>query len=384
MLARASQLEPELTPPAGRIEGAGFRGTWALLLLIAGSGAVAVHNVLAIVRFAFERALEGDFALYYVFARIGIKHGFQALYDVAAQRQESHALGQVLWYPEVYMPPLAWLVAPFALLPFAWANLLWSIFLGLAFLLTWWLISPGRGLPKAATLLVALALPPIAFGLLLGQVVIVVAAGVAIAAWLMRRGQLFAAGLFLSVIALKPQLAFLLPLTLLAGGFFRTVAGWITGSVALLTVALVTTGPQGLWTYASRLLDAAHSPETFAVPVGVTLSGLLGGGLVAHLVQGVIGAAVIGIAWQQRARGCEFGIALGVVGSLLVTPFVHAQDLTMLMPATLLYLRTPMPRVERITTLAGAGAALLVATPLPLLLSALGSIPIPRFRAPQS
>ncbi len=356
------------------------RRAWPLLLLVAGAGAVAVHNVLAIVRFALQRALEGDFALYYVFARIGINHGFHSLYEVAAQRQESQALGQVLWYPEVYTPPVAWLVAPFALLPFAWANLFWSVFLGLAFLLTWWLMSPGRGLPKAAYLVVALALPPIAFGLLLGQVVIVVAAAVATAAWLMRRGQLFAAGLLLSLIALKPQLAFLLPLTLLAGGHLRTVAGWLTGSLAMLAAALITTGPQGLLTYGSRLLDAAHSPETFVVPVGITLSGLLGNGLAAHLVQVIVAAGVIGLAWKQRARGSELAIALGVFGSLLVTPFLHAQDLTVLMPATLLYLRMRAPRVERITVLAGSAASLLVATPLPLLLSALGFIFEERFQ----
>lgn len=358
----------------------GVKGRWPLLLLVAGAGAVAFHNVLAVVRFALHRALEGDFALYYVFARIGIKHGFQALYDVALQRQESRALGQVLWYPEIYTPPVAWLVAPFALMPFAWANLFWSVFLGLAFLLTWWLTAPGRGLPKAAYLVVALALPPIAFGLLLGQVVIVVAAAVATGTWLMRRGQLFAAGIVMSVIALKPQLAFLLPLTLLAGGHVRTVAGWLTGSLVLLTAALITTGAQGLLTYGSRLVDAAYSPQTFVVPVGVTLSGLLGNGLVAHLVQGIIAAGVIGLAWQERARGPELGIALGLFGSLLVTPFVHAQDLTMLMPATLLYLRTPAPRLERMTALAGSTASLLVATPLPLLLAALGFIVKARVR----
>ena len=365
---------------ARRPQGMGMKGKWPLLLLVAGAGAVAVHSVIAIVRFALQRALEGDFALYYVFARIGINHGFHALYDLAVQRQESQSLGPVLWYPEILTPPVAWLVAPFALLPFAWANLFWSVFLGLAFVLTWWLTAPGRGLPKAAYLVVALALPPIAFGLLLGQVVIVVAAAVATAAWLMRRGHLFAAGLVLSLIAFKPQLAFLLPLTLLAGGHFRTVFGWLTGSLALLTAALLTTEPQGLLTYGSRLLDAAHSPENFLVPVGVTVSGLLGNGLAAHLVGGIVVAGVIGLVWRHRARGCELAIALGVFGSLLVTPFIHAQDLTILMPVTLLYLGTPAPRVERITVLAGSAAALLVATPLPLLLSVLGFIFEERFQ----
>src|SRR5579864_3033150 len=119
-----------------------WRGV-ATLVLGAGLGVVALHNLLAWARFALHRAFEGDFGLYYAFARIGLHQGFHNLYDLAAQRREWDAVGPLLWYPAPYPPFLAWLVAPFALLPFPLAYAAWNALLAAALVGTWWLLAPG-------------------------------------------------------------------------------------------------------------------------------------------------------------------------------------------------------------------------------------------------
>jgi hypothetical protein len=341
------------------------------------AGILAGRNLIAIVHFIQRRPLEGDFALYYVFARIGLHHGWGSLYDLNAQRQEWHALGAALFYPEIETPLVAWLAAPFALLPFSVAIVLWTGLLVVALAATWWLCVPTYRWPvRGIHLAIAGALPAVAFGLLLGQVVVVVAAAVAGSWWLVQRGRPFTAGLALSLIALKPQLAFLVPLAVLAGGRRRMFLGWLSGSAGILAVCVLTLGPHGLTTYGSRLVQATHSLESFMVPVRLTLAGLLGQGPVAHTAQLAVTVIALAICWRRRGGGLEFPIAAGIGASLLVTPFVHAQDLAMLLPAAWLSLRSGWQPFERALGLTGYVASIVLFTPLPLLVLVLGWLPI--------
>src|SRR5207244_12143462 len=140
---------------------------------------VNVHNLYTVIQLILHRALYVDFTLYYVIARIGFHHGFGSLYDQSAQLQEWHSFWPTFFYPEIFPPTLAWLVAPFALWPFPLALTLWTALLLVALVVTWWVCAPGFRWPvRSAHLAVALAAAPVAFGLLLGQVVFVVAAAV--------------------------------------------------------------------------------------------------------------------------------------------------------------------------------------------------------------
>jgi hypothetical protein len=353
------------------------RSDWPALLTLVVAGAIGLRNLIGVVQFLMHRALEGDFALYYVFARIGLHHGWGSLYDLSAQRQEWHAFGPTLFYPEIYTPPLAWLVAPFALLPFPLAIALWTVGLVIAVLVTWWICAPAtRWVERFAHLAIAFAVTPVAFGLLLGQVVVIVAAVVGGAWWLLRHQRPFTAGIVLALIALKPQLAFLVPLALLASGRRRAFAGWVTGSGAILAVCLLTLGVGGLSAYWSRLVAATSSLDFFQVPVQLTLSGLLGGALLAHIAQLGVTTITLIFCWRRRASGPEFPIAAGLCASLLVTPFVHTQDMAMLLPAAWLSLRTAWSPYERALSLTGYAASLLLVTPLPLLLVLVGWAPL--------
>ena len=340
----------------------------ARLLALLGLTFLAVRNLVGWVSFAQRRAFEGDFAAYYAFTRIGLHAGFSHLYDVAAQRQEWQTLGPLLWYPAVYPPWLALAFAPLALLPFPLAYAVWNGLLGAALLLTWWLLAPGsrwqRGLQLAATL----AIPLVAFSLLLGQVVMLVGAALAVGWWCLRRGSPILAGIVLSLILLKPQLALLVPLALLASLRFRPAAAFAAASVAIGLVTVATVGLSGIAAYAARLQNATHALDFYQVPSGLTLPGLLGHGLLAVVGQMVVVGVVILAAFTQRARGPQWCIAIGVIGSLLVTPFYHPDDVAILLPAAWLWMRTAPAGIERLLMAGGFSGALLLGTPLPLLL----------------
>jgi hypothetical protein len=348
---------------------------WLPAAVLVLTGGLALRNVVGVVHFALKRAFEGDFAVYYIFARVGIDHGWGSLYDYAAMRQEWLALGSAFLYPPLYPPPLAWFVAPFAALPFAAGYALWNVLLGASLLVTWWLTVPESSrLVRLGHLAFAIALPAVAFGLLLGQVVIVVAAAVSICWWMLRRNRPFAAGLVLSLIALKPQLALMVPLALLVAGQSRAFLGWAAGSLAMLGAALATIGVGGLQAYAVLLAGSAHYRGAMMVYPELTLPGLLGSGGAAALAQALVVIVTVALVWRRRASGLEFPFAAGLCASMLIANFLHAQDVAVLLPAAWLWLRTAPRAAERILGLTGFLAAFVLTTPLPLLLVLAGWI----------
>src|SRR5260370_741665 len=76
-----------------------------------------------------------------------------------------------------------------------------------------------------------------------------VAAAVATAWWLIRAERQLAAGVVLSLLVLKPQLALLVPLALLVGGYRKTFAAWLVASAVIGIVALALLGTDGVTRY---------------------------------------------------------------------------------------------------------------------------------------
>lgn len=342
---------------------------WLPAAVLGVAGGLALRNLVGVLHFALNRALEGDFAVYYIFSRVGIDYGWGSLYDYAAMRHEWLALGSAFLYPPLYPPPLAWFVAPFAALPFPIGYALWNVLLVASLLVTWWLTVPmSSRLVRLGHLAFAVALPSVALGLLLGQVVIVVAAAVSISWWLLRGNRPLLAGLVLSLIALKPQLALMVPVALLVAGQRRAFLGWAAGSLIMLATALATIGFGGLQMYAMLLAGSAHYRAAMMVYPQLTLPGFLGGGLAAALAQGLVIAVTLVLVWRRRQWGVEFPFAAGLCASLLIASFLHPQDVAVLLPAGWLWLRTAPRGVERVLGLTGFVAAIGLTTPLPLVL----------------
>jgi hypothetical protein len=162
-----------------------------------------------------------------------------------------------------------------------------------------------------------------------------------------------AAGLALSVIAVKPQLALLVPLCLLVSGHMKIFVAWVvaTAVIGLATVAML--GPEGIDRYREALALASQWELTRRYAI----AGPLGLGPQLYVVQAIVVAVAVLASWRQRRSGVARPIATGLVASLLFTPYVGFQDFTMLVVAGWLVIRA-QPSTVQITLLV-AGYALL-------------------------
>jgi hypothetical protein len=294
--------------------------------------------------------VRNDFRLIYGAALDGWTYGYNHLYDLTAQKAVIEGLGAgTYWSPFLNPPTLAWIATPFLALPFELALVLWTLLIVAAAILSWRLAAPGAGLTQAAHLALFLGLFPTAFGLMVGQPVALVAGAVALAWWLAEHKRPVLAGLALSLMAIKPQLALLVPLCLLLSGQGRMFAAWLAATAVMVAVALVLLGPDGIQRYREVLsLASAWEPTR-----RYAIAGPLGLGPQVYVAQAlVVGVAVVA-AWRHRGSGPARPVATGIVASLLFTPYVGFQDFAMLVVAGWLIVRSGATPVQVAILVAG-------------------------------
>jgi len=316
---------------------------WAAAGLWGGSLLLAFNLYAAVATYIPQYQVRNDFRLIYGAALNGWQNGYGHLYDLAAQKAVVEGLGWgTYWSPYLNPPTLAWFATPFLAMPFEAALFLWTLLIAGAALLGWRLVAPGSGLTRAAHLALFLGLFPTAFGLMVGQSVALVAAAVAVAWWLASHKRPVLAGLALSLIAIKPQLALLVPLCLLVAGHGRMFAAWLSATAVMVAVALVLLGPEGLQRYRDALALAAQWEPTRRYAI----AGPLGLGPQLYAVQAVVVAVAVVAAWRQRNTGPARPIATGILASLLFTPYVGFQDFAMLVIAGWLLIRSGATSVQ--------------------------------------
>lgn len=314
----------------------GRRKLWAAAGLWGGILLIAFDTYAAVVTYIPQYAVRNDFRLMYGAAVNTLHNGYGHLYDLGAQKTAVEGLGSGFYYsPFLNPPPLVWLATPFTALPFSVAIVLWSLLIFGALILTWYLVAPGSALTRAAFGAMWLGLFPVAFGLMVGQPVALVAVAVAACWWLADRNRPVLAGVVLSLIAVKPQLALFVPLCLLVAGYRRLFFTWlvVSGVIGLISVALLER--DGLLRYRDVLALAAG----WQITRGYAVSGLIGSGPQLYLAQAIALIAAIAAAWRWRHHGTAVPIAAGIVGSLLFTPYVGFQDFAMLVVAGWLVIR---------------------------------------------
>jgi Glycosyltransferase family 87 len=267
-----------------------------------------------------------DFHTYEAAARVGLQTGWSHIYDqsLVAAEQVTLVPGQTA-QPFLSPPPVAWVAALLAPLPYWPSYYVWAAFTLIAFGLALVWASVDRGLVRWLAAGAALAPWWVMHAVHLGQVVPLVAASVVVAWRLARERRDVAAGIALAVVLLKPNTAVLVPFALLAAGRYRTFIAWAGAGVVVAGIAFVTMGSSGLGAYVGQL--------TAPLPVGansLTLEGAIGaGGAVAFALRLLIVAASLAVAFRLR-RSPGLVIAAGTLGSLLVAPYLHGSDLSLL------------------------------------------------------
>jgi hypothetical protein len=314
------------------------------------TAALAISLVLAFLDLQWSYTLhyklaQPDFYVYYLAAQLGRAYGWAAIYDPAVFLPPvTAAVGKPL--PYLNPPELAWLVTPLSFLPYSLAAWIWTGVLATAFLLVWYLVAPGRGLIRLIHGVGAAALLPVFVGLLFGQVSLVVVAALALSWWLLSRGQPWLAGLALSALILKPQMAFMVPLALLLAGYGRVFLAWLAISVPLAIITLLAAGT-GVFSHISQSL---HIASGIPGPIQSSLLRQLPLPVAAIGIIMVLGISAL-ILWRDRGSGPARPIAVGLIGSMLVSPYVNFYDLSALVLAGWLVLRTNPPRWQRAVTL---------------------------------
>jgi hypothetical protein len=268
-----------------------------------------------------------DFHTYEAAARVGLQHGWAHLYDQAlvAAEQRRLVLDQYS-QPFLSPPPVAWLAAFLAPLPYLTAFYIWAAvsLAGLAAALAW--SAPRTGLAYWRWIAVVAALAPwwVLHAIHLGQVVPFVAVGVVVAWRLIREERSVTAGLVLSLVLLKPNTAVIVLPALLVAGRFQVFVTWAAVCAVLAAVALLTMGTDGVAAYVSQLTGRLPGGADLALEGALGVSGAVAVGLRVF----IIGAALIAAFKLRDSPGLV--IAVGCVASLLVAPYLHGSDLCML------------------------------------------------------
>jgi hypothetical protein len=270
-----------------------------------------------------------DFHTYLAAAFVGVRQGWPNIYDQTLVAVAQHDLVPTLWSQPYLSPPgVAWIVAPLTFLPYwvafwVWAAVSFGAFAGA---MIW--SSVSTGITRWIGVVGALSAWWVLHAVGVGQVVPLVAAGVVVAWRLLRDRKDVAAGLVLSVILLKPNIAFLAPVALLVAGRYRAFASWAAAGAVLALIALATLGVGGIHSYVSQLSGQ--------LPPGadnITLKGALGvTGMTATVLRVIIVAIALATAYKLRASPGLL-LPVGILASLIVTYYIHGSDLCLLSAA---------------------------------------------------
>jgi len=334
--------------------------TLVLLVALAYTLVLARNTLLAWFDYGSHGVMRTDFALYYAFSRIGLTQGWASLYDLAAQRRVYTTMPGLWWFPLPYTPPMAWLTAPLTVLPLQTAYWVWTSMIAAAFVASWWLTSPQSPLLRALCLTAALAPYLTLLGVELGQFIVFELAGVALALWFLKRGWPAAAGLSLLLIDIHPQGFLLVPIALLMAAPRRALMSWLGGSAVLVAAAVVSLHFKGSEQYIGRLLWAERSPLDFAVAFSVDLPLMFHGRLLRLAVETLVAAVAAVAIWRHRRTSTELAFASALIGSTLVTSFIHLDDLMVLLLAAWICLKAQPAWILRPVVAAGAAIAILL------------------------
>lgn len=359
---------------------------WGNLGMAAGAVTAALFAVFDLYQWALAYAgdrFHNDFTFYYAAARIGLAHGWPSIYDLHLQQVELDAIGSGIKIAElaryISPPPVAWSAIPLTALPYPAAYWTWSALLLIALAITWRLASPGHGPWRVVHFAAAVGWLPVIYGLQLGQPGIFVALGVAACYALLRTERPFWAGIALGALALKPQLAFLVPAALLLSGRTRAFWGSVLALGLLAAASGIALGPAGIAAYEARLSFAAGVPVNRELTIAPLVGSLASGAAplaLTRVIQAAIALWALLLTYRLRRRGPEWIFVPALIGGLLASPYLHLDDLAMLGLTAWLYLRTSPPAWTFAFMLAVAIAAegLPFWGPMPLIVGELGAL----------
>lgn len=303
------------------ILGIAFAGTWAYLLT--GPGHLD----------PLGRAVGTDFAAFYAVSRALLDgRSAASLYAPAVLNEVVRPFTNGSEYVWLY-PPIAFLPYwPLALLPYLGALAAWNCAGLAAYLAAVWRVVPGgRALAVASTF------PAVFVTALHGHNGLLIAACFG-AGLVLLPTRPIAAGLLLGLVSIKPHLALLVPVALLAARQWRAIAAAGASALSLAAIITIAFGIEPWRAFIESTVLARALLEIGGVPYSkissVFSSVRLVGGTVglAYALHGVLAvAAAVAVAWLWVTPSRYELRAAGLIcASLIATPYVYDYDLVVL------------------------------------------------------
>ena len=298
-----------------------------------------------------------------------------AAYDwVAHKAEQKRITGQTGddYYPWPYPPPYLLVAETLAFGPYALSFLAW---IAVTLVLQLWaatrIATTSRVIPWT------LAAPPTFINAYVAHTGFLVASLMSGALLLLETSPLIA-GVMFGSLSFKPQLGLLVPVALIAGGYWRTI-GAAAATIAIIVFATLPIVGIDTWTAFTAQLDRVtqifRAEDTqMSMLISVYGFGRVVGlshtaALIPQAAVAVSLAVAIALLWRSD---CDFNIkaAALIVASLLASPYLYVYDLPLLtMAAVFLWRHTGARGFDDTETLALLIAAALViafqAIPLP-------------------
>jgi hypothetical protein len=296
------------------------------------------------------------------------------------------------WRPEFFAPYIsppvvAYLYAPFAMVSFSVAAVLWisisTALLFVSFRLIWPLVPVIRDQGVGTALIVIFASPPVRELLLNGQDSAISLLLLVLGLRLLLGRRDLAAGAILGLGAFKPQLFLFIPLLLLLQRRWAGLWGWGATTLALVVASAALAGSDGIQAYitlvTSDALREGISVLNWKMDSLVALARAVFGGPVAFLgapFTAVIDIVVLALFFRAArrpttdSRSFSLIYALAVLAGVVASPYLFVYDCTILiLPAMILLNEAPERLVIRLSIV----AAYLFAWSAPLLHIAIGT-----------
>ena len=322
-------------------------------LILLGISALAIAGWIAVSDGLIDRngkPLGTDFSNVYAAGSLTWQGRPAEAYQPALQHAEEKAVfgGREVPFYGWHYPPFFFAIAVLvAAVPYAWGLAIW-----LAASLAAYLAAMRAILPRPGTLLIATAFPAVFVNIGHGQNGFLTAALLGGALhWLDRRPWL--AGVLIGLLAYKPQFGVLIPVALLAGGRWSSIAAAAATVATLLAVSFVTLGGD-VW---HAFADSMTFTQTVVLEQGSTgwekiqsvfsAVRMWGAGVqLAYAVQIALAlmlATSLGWLWQSDAA-FELKASALATASLLATPYVLDYDLVALAVGIVFFVRHGLSR----------------------------------------
>jgi hypothetical protein len=325
----------------------------AYSLILLGFTAIAVIGWIALSDGLVDRngkPLGTDFSNVYAAGSLTWQGRPAEAYEPALQHAAENAVfgGREMPFYGWHYPPFFFAVAVLvAAVPYAWGLAIW-----LAAGLAAYLAVIRAILPRPETLLTAAAFPAVFVNIGHGQNGFLTAALLGGALHLLDRRP-WLSGLLIGCLAYKPQFGVLIPVALVAGGYWRSIGAAAAIVAVLVAISFVTLG-SGVW---HAFADSTHFTQTVVLEQGNTgwekiqsifsATRMWGASVpLAYAVQFALALTLAtSLAWLWRSDAAfELKAAALATGSLLATPYVLDYDLVVLAVAIAFFARHGLAR----------------------------------------